>query len=553
MRFLGFLLVLVCSGIPSTVALSSTRLVDILNEKDKPKDKEELVDESYAEDVREAYLTQSLDHFRLEDPRTYQQRYFTSDRYVNAKATREYAFLCVGGEGPALTKAVLVDSVHCTGDMLETARRLSALGNISIHLYALEHRYYGKSYPTFAGANGTAASPVTNEHLVYLSSRQAQADLAHFVSTQQPALPWITFGGSYPGVMAAYARLRFPHAVAAAVSHSAPLQATLDFGGYKNHVANVLANADVGGSFACLDVFVQGHADLVTQVQDVDNHKGMAHEFMLCNATQLQTPRNVELFLGDGVSFLGTQENDPSCTAPLCNMAKKCDFVLNYTSQGATPAQALAKLERRSKHQNRVGCTNLSWEENVAYVADPEQGFGWRSWLWQTCTEFGFYQTCEIGSACPFGQSYHPLSQDLELCERAFGVAADDVAKAVQESLDYYGGLDIATTRVLSVNGNIDPWSELALLHSENDDLPAFVVNGASHHFWTHAVKDTDSVDVMGARQLIYSTVKKWLDEIDIEWAARREMPPLEKGSSNAGSLRLSPSQQGVSGSTSRR
>ena len=25
-----------------------------------------------------------------------------------------------------------------------------------------------------------------------------------------------------------------------------------------------------------------------------------------------------------------------------------------------------------------------------------------RSWFWQTCTEFGFYQTCVPGSDCPF-------------------------------------------------------------------------------------------------------------------------------------------------------
>jgi pimeloyl-ACP methyl ester carboxylesterase len=538
--------------------------VDILQDKDiltkqQVDDDDDQERTPTAADVQELYLTQSLDHFRLEDARTYPQRYFytnryvrTNNEYVNATSRREYAFLCVGGEGPALTKAVLVNAVHCTGDMLETARRLYE-GNdaISIHLYALEHRYYGKSFPTFAADNNaTTASPLTNEHLVYLSSRQAQADLAHFVSTttilHDGNIPWITFGGSYPGVLAAYARLRVPHAVAAAVSHSAPLQATLDFTGYKNHVANVLANADVGGSFACLDVFVQGHADLVGQVQEVENHERLGHEFLLCNATQLASnPRNVQLFLGDGVAFVGTQENDPSCTKDLCNIAKKCALVLDYTAQGATPAEALAKLVRLQKHHNREGCTNLDWEENVAYVSDPLQAHGWRSWLWQTCTEFGFYQTCEIGSACPFGQGYHPLSQDLELCERAFGVAAVDVAKAVQESLDYYGGLNIATTRILSVNGNIDPWSELALVHSENDDLPAFVVNGASHHFWTHAVKETDSVDVMGARQLIYSTVKKWLDEIDVEWAVRRrETPPFDKASSSAGTLRRSTTQQ---------
>lgn len=157
--------------------MRSSRLIDIVNQKDDYFLRETYVDHDYIDeeiyqDVKEETIRQILDHFRLEDERTFHQRYFYTDRYVNPAAAREYAFLCVGGEGPALTKAVLVDSVHCTGDMIETARRLYEKGNVSIHLYALEHRYYGKSYPTFHSVNEDSASssPVTNKHLVYLSS-----------------------------------------------------------------------------------------------------------------------------------------------------------------------------------------------------------------------------------------------------------------------------------------------------------------------------------------------------------------------------------------------
>ena len=555
----------------ATVLHSSTRLVDILNENHNDDDKHDH-DEKY-DDVLEDYITQSLDHFRLEDERQFRQRFFYTDRYVVEKDSgdnnknkddtptnpvREYVFLCVGGEGPALSKAVLVDSVHCTGDMIESARRLYETGDFSIHLFALEHRYYGKSYPNFkdyrrhddeSNDEEYDFSPITNEHLVYLSSRQAQADLAHFVATQNVALgdlPWITFGGSYPGVMAAYARLRFPHYIAAAVSSSAPVQPILDFAGYNNHVARVLNNTRIGGSTACLQTFVDGHADLVQQVKNPDNHARLAAEFGLCNATQLSGPsRNVELWLGDGVTPVGTQENDPACTSdPLCNIGKKCAFLLQARIAGHSPAQALAKLERQrlnflsQKHNHhhsntentRQSCTDLDWEKNVEFLSDTSSPRGgWRSWLWQTCTEFGFYQTCEVGSTCPYGRGYHPLSQDLEICQRAFGVSPHRVASAVQESMQYYGGWQLGTSRVLSVNGDVDPWSELALLHSAtgSNNLPAFVVPGASHHFWTHPVKETDSLEVIGARELIYSTIVQWLDDIDDEWAVRRERSPL--------------------------
>jgi Serine carboxypeptidase S28 len=108
-------------------------------------------DHDNKDDVQERYLTQRLNHFAPSQGRTYQQRYFYSDRHVdhnNQTHQQQYAFLCVGGEGPPLTSNVLVDSLHCTGDMLAVASQLHIQHGLSIHLFALEHRYYGSSYPS---------------------------------------------------------------------------------------------------------------------------------------------------------------------------------------------------------------------------------------------------------------------------------------------------------------------------------------------------------------------------------------------------------------------
>jgi hypothetical protein len=44
------------------------------------------------------------------------------------------------------------------------------------------------------------------------------------------------------------------------------------------------------------------------------------------------------------------------------------------------------------------------------------------------------------------------------------------------------------------------------------------MVQGASHHFWTHQVKETDGIEVERIREYIYSVVMDWLD---IDSAAR--------------------------------
>ena len=110
------------------------------------------------DDVQEAYIAQQLDHFDATNDATFQQRYFVSYRHHHSKGIDEsknvgatssslptISLLCVGGEGPGFTKSVLVDSVHCSGDMLELAKRIAktAPHQYNIVLYALEHRYYG--------------------------------------------------------------------------------------------------------------------------------------------------------------------------------------------------------------------------------------------------------------------------------------------------------------------------------------------------------------------------------------------------------------------------
>lgn len=468
---------------------------------------------SNTSDVEELYFTQRLDHFR-NDRRTFQQRYFYSSRHVRANANQTLALLCVGGEGPVYDKTVLVDSIHCTGDMLEFAKESAQ--EYSIHLYALEHRYYGESYPDFGGFWN---SPVSNHNLVYLSSRQAIADLARFVAKQllPPHTRWITFGGSYPGMISAWARLRLPHQIAMAVSSSAPVQPVLDFVAFNGQVARAWKDPLIAGSEQCLSIIESGHQALAEAAQNVSLHKVVADMFGLCHAAALNVKDNIQIFLGDGVMQFDMQDNDPSCQEPLCNVQSICDGLMNQTASNYTSLEALAWYTQQKSDGE---CQDLDWSADLEYIADPIRGKrnGLRSWLWQTCTEFGFYQTCERNSTCPFAKGWHPLGQDLQVCEQAFDVEPRQVAENIQETIDYYGGWHLAATRVLSIAGSVDPWSELALQKSQNTkDRPVYRVPGASHHFWTHPVKKTDGKAIQEAREIIFTTLRRWLADVDAE------------------------------------
>lgn len=79
-------------------------------------------------------------------------------------------------------------------------------------------------------------SDLSTDNLRFLSSRQALADLAHFRTVIAEARgltdeKWVAFGGSYPGSLAAWFRLKYPQLVYTSVATSAPVHATVNFPG----------------------------------------------------------------------------------------------------------------------------------------------------------------------------------------------------------------------------------------------------------------------------------------------------------------------------------
>ena len=81
---------------------------------------------------------------------------------------------------------------------------------------------------------------------------------------------WVSFGGSYPGMMAGFFRLKYPHLVHAAVSSSSPWLAKVDMQEYQDIVGDSLAIESIGGSDACKAVVVDGHAAIGDAIQTAE-------------------------------------------------------------------------------------------------------------------------------------------------------------------------------------------------------------------------------------------------------------------------------------------
>jgi hypothetical protein len=134
---------------------------------------------------------QLIDHFNLANRSTYSQRYFVVSDFQSSPDSPVLFLLCGEYTCPGVNPIRLF--------LLQLAYELGAL------VVAVEHRYYGLSYPT---------PPVTSS-LSLLNSRQALNDFAYFQQWyQQEELQrkqgskggnrWLVIGGSYPGALSAW-------------------------------------------------------------------------------------------------------------------------------------------------------------------------------------------------------------------------------------------------------------------------------------------------------------------------------------------------------------
>ncbi|XP_016865653.1 thymus-specific serine protease isoform X4 [Homo sapiens] len=177
------------------------------------------------------WLEQLLDPFNVSDRRSFLQRYWVNDQHWVGQDGP--IFLHLGGEGSLGPGSVM------RGHPAALAPAWGAL------VISLEHRFYGLSIP---------AGGLEMAQLRFLSSRLALADVvsARLALSRlfniSSSSPWICFGGSYAGSLAAWARLKFPHLIFASVASSAPVRAVLDFSEYNDVVSRSLMSTAIGGS-----------------------------------------------------------------------------------------------------------------------------------------------------------------------------------------------------------------------------------------------------------------------------------------------------------------
>jgi len=378
------------------------------------------------------------------------------------------------------------------GDWIKNARLNKAMA------LQLEHRYYGVSHPT---------TDASTANLQWLSSEQALADLANFITSIKvtlgmPNAKVVVFGGSYPGNMAAWFRLKYPHVAVGAVGSSAPVTAKANFHEYLEVVGQALQHF---GPDACYNNVKQAF-QAVDQMVRNNNGTGLKTALRLCSNVNISDAMAVATAVGAAIDpFMGDVQynsNNPSSNGVIQDCAI-------FTAAG----DPLKRLNNFLISKYGSGCINADYKSDITELQKSSWNaryIGSRTWLWQTCTEFGYYQGTD-GMNQPFGTSMPYVTELKEYCTAVFGISEANVNAQINQTNYIYGSTGLQLTNVVLPNGSLDPWHALGILSDINPSSLARLISYTSHCMDMMETSSYDSTELTNARQTIQTQVQLWL------------------------------------------
>ena len=444
------------------------------------------------------WFTQRLDHFNEAETRTWKQRYFVNDTFHKPGGP---VFLMIGGEGEA-SAMWLVE-----GAWIEYAKQYNAL------CLQLEHRFYGKSHPT---------EDMSTENLRFLSSEQALSDLANFRNAMVSELKlqgskWIAFGGSYPGSLAAWFRLKYPHLVDGSIATSAPIFAQLNFKEYLGVVRDSLATT--GDS--CVKNIQAATEQLEKMLSTSKGQKQVKEHFQLCDDIDMTNKKDIANLFS---TLTGNFENVVQYNKD--NRAFEGAVGTNITIDTLcglmTDTKIGSELERYAwvnmliVKTYSMKCVDFSYKNMIKELQavdwSSSASEGGRQWTYQTCTEFGYYQSSDLVDQ-PFGHMFN-LKFSTDQCSDIFGPKFSQafIQQGVNNTNTNYGGYGLKLTKVVFPNGSIDPWHALGITKDISPDATAIYIKGTAHCANMYPASDDDLPQLTEARKNIAKLIGQWLE-----------------------------------------
>lgn len=103
-----------------------------------------------------------------------------------------------------------------------------------------------------------------------------------------------------------------------------------------------------------------------------------------------------------------------------------------------------------------------------------------RQWWYQTCTEFGWYQTSTASNPA-FGDRI-TLDYFLNLCQSLYDESFNStfIVDQIDRTNTFYGSTSIPASRIVFLHGSLDPWHPVGLYSPILDSYTVIFIKGES-------------------------------------------------------------------------
>lgn len=263
-----------------------------------------------------------------------------------------------------------------------------------------------------------------------MTAENALNDLAFFITqiTEKNTYnitknhKWITIGGSYPGALSAWFRSKFPHLTVGAIASSAVILAVENF---RDFDEQIYISTQKSGNY-CTEAIQKVNQYVEDQVLS-DNRINFQAQF---KAEKL-TSREFLFYWADAIVFFIQYGRRQAFCNSLQN--KTLEETFNIIKDAAV----------------KVSPT----EYGAYYLKDPvfayQEGSGARSWIYQSCTEFSYFQT--FSNSHPMRSKMLTIDFYRAWCEDIFGQGTWPYVARVNNE---FGGLGIVADNLIMTNGD---------------------------------------------------------------------------------------------------
>ncbi|XP_030374113.1 putative serine protease F56F10.1 [Scaptodrosophila lebanonensis] len=356
-----------------------------------------------------------------------------------------------------------------------------------------EHRFFGLSIPI---------RPLSTENLEkYQNVHQALADVRNIIRTLKQQDKYkdskvVISGGSYSATMVVWFRRLYPNDIVGGWASSAPLVAKVDFQEFMKVVGDAYDQLGTPGCYDIIKNATSYYEDLFSAGKGAEAKERLN----LCDNFDPDSEQDRwQIFSSIANIFAGIAQYQKAG-----DLWAYCSVLREFDEDDAT---ALSKFIQWRLHNPQ--CVSARYKSTINYYKwsmDNYDGTG-LAWTFQTCNEFGWYQSSG-SSQQPFGSTF-PATLYTDQCHDVFSTnyTAVQIQANVNQTNEEFGGLSPDVTNVYFTQGGLDPWHTVGAGVKQN----ATIIPYASHCSDFGSISDSDSPEMRASKLRLALLVRKWL------------------------------------------